>query len=347
MKKQIALIGLGKQNTKDHLLAAQRNENVNIVAVCDQNAEVAIEWGDKLGVPAFNTVDEMLNQMSIDAAIVAVPHFAYKPIIIALAAHGVSILKEKPLAMDYAEALEIADIVKNANINLTVAVQRKHNKIYKTFLEYVSSIGDVFSIHGHYTLNIAQLDGDWRRSRELAGGGAVLDMGYHLIDLIVWYFDMPERISAELGYHNRKGQDYDVEDTAKVQFSYMQGGRRILGSLLLSRIYPEKEETLSVYGTNGSIVIYKDHIELRSLTKELRESVYMQSNGEDMAAQLDTFVNSLNEANSEGNYKDHLKNMAFIDAIYRSDDKGMTVAPFTDHPYAELDTIKPVTKVEL
>lgn len=333
MKKNVALIGLGKQNTKDHLIAMQQNEYVEIVAVCDRDESLALEWGKRLNVKSFTSVDEMISDIELDAAIVAVPHFAYFPIIEILAENGIHILKEKPLAMTYDEAVRIDEIVQKTGINLTVAVQRKHNKIYNSFLEYVKHVGEIFSIHAHYTLNIAELDGDWRSSRELAGGGAVIDMGYHLIDLLIWYFGVPERISAELGYHNRIGQNYDVEDTAKIQFSYSNNERRILGSALLSRIYPEKDETLTVYGTKGSIVLYKDRIELKNMQKELIESIYIKSNGHDIKLQFDTFVASLDDDKTTGNYKDHLKNMAFIDAVYVSDAESRTVTLQTESKY--------------
>jgi predicted dehydrogenase len=332
MKKRIALIGLGKQNTKDHLIAIQASKDVNLVAICDASKALREAWSKKLAVPAFKTVDALLAKIEIDAAVVAVPHFAYLAIIKSLAEHKVDILKEKPLAMSFEEAVAIAKIVEEKGINLTVAVQRKHNKIFKTYMDYASRIGDVFSIHGHYTLNIPQLDGDWRRSKELAGGGAVLDMGYHLLDLVVWYFGIPERVSAELGYNNRAQQDYDVEDTAKIQFSYKVRNRRILGSILLSRIYPEKAESITMYGTKGTVVISKDKIELCNLDKELMESMYLKSNGDDIQTQFNAFMNSL-DGKGSGNYQEHLQNMVLIDAIYRSDMEGKTVKPHEDLKY--------------
>jgi predicted dehydrogenase len=333
LKKRIALIGLGKQNTKDHLVAIQNSPTAVLVGLCDSNQALAADWAKKLGVPAFNSVEKLLDMVGLDAAVVAVPHFAYLPIIKALADHGVSILKEKPLAMNFEEAKEIAETVEHSGINLTVAVQRKHNKIYQSYLEYASQIGTIFSIHGHYTLNIGRLDEGWRSSARMAGGGAVLDMGYHLIDLITWYFGLPDRVSADLGYHNRINQSYDVEDTAKMQFSYKVGEHRVLGSLLLSRIYPEKAEALSIYGTKGTVIIYKDRIELFDLHKELLESTYLKSNGKDVALQLDAFLDSLDDPESKGNYKEHMKDMVFIDAVYRSDKNGLTIKPLSDKKY--------------
>lgn len=333
MARKIAFIGLGKQNTKDHLKAAQSNESIEVVAVCDNTPEVAKEWGEAIGVPSFTSVDEMLANCSVDVAIVAVPHFAYLPIITSLAEAGVHILKEKPLAIDLDEAVQMAELARKHNINLSVAVQRKHSRLFQTYQEYAPRIGDLFSIHGEYTLNITDLAEGWRSSKKLSGGGAVIDMGYHLIDLITWYFGLPDRISADLGYHNYQDQDYDVEDTAKIQFSYNQGPRKILGSVLLSRIYPEKDESIFIYGTEGAIKIFKTKIELYDRDRELIESKFVKPDNTDITVQFDSFIKSLDDENDKGNYEEHLENMVFIDAIYQSDKDSKTVLPFTDTNY--------------
>ncbi len=328
MKKRLALIGLGKQNTKDHLHAIQKCDNAEVVAVCDTNKDLSEQWGKELSLPSFTSVDDLINGVAFDAAVIAVPHAFYLPIIKKLAAKNISILKEKPFALSLNEALEIYDIVEKSGINLTIAVQRKFSRIYQTYKEYEPAIGDIFSVHGHYTLDIKHLDEGWRASKKLAGGGAVLDMGYHLIDLLVWYFGIPDTISADLGYHNRPNQVYDVEDTAKIQFSYEASkGRSVLGSLLISRVYPEKEEALTIYGTEGSIAIYTDRITHYSPDKEILDSTYMKKNGDDMIQQTQKFIDSLHDKKHAGNYREHLADMVFVEAVYRSADTRQTVLP--------------------
>lgn len=333
MKKRLALIGLGKQNTKDHLAAIQKCSNAEVVAVCDTSKELSEQWGKELSVPSFATVDDLLQNVSFDAAVIAVPHAFYLPIIKKLAAKKISIMKEKPFALSLDEALEIYDIVQKSGINLTIAVQRKFSKIYQTYKEYEPAIGDIFSVHGHYTLDIKRLDEGWRASKKLAGGGAVLDMGYHLIDLLVWYFGIPDSISADLGFNNRPGQIYDVEDTAKIQFSYdASNGRRVLGSLLISRVYPEKEEALTIYGTKGSVAIYTDRITHYSPEKEILDSTYMKKNGDDMIQQTQKFIDGLFDKKHSGNYHEHLADMLFVEAVYRSAETQQTILP---HKYPE------------
>lgn len=331
--KNIVFIGLGKQNTQDHLQAAQKNKNVNLVAVCDTDPRAAKAWGEKLGVRHYSSVESLIKNEEVDAAVVAIPHFAYLDTVNALLKSGIHVLKEKPFAMDLADSILMADLATKHNVQLSVAVQRKYSRVFRSFQEYVPRIGELFSIHGEYTLNIAKLDEGWRASKKMAGGGAVIDMGYHLIDLITWYFGLPDRISADLGFHNRLKQDYDVEDTAKIQFAYNRGNRKILGSLLLSRIYPQKDEGLFIYGTDGAIKLFKDRIELYDNNRELVESKYIRPDGTDIGEQFDRFIENIDDPEHQGNYRDHICNMVFIDSIYRSDAESRMITPSQDEQY--------------
>lgn len=97
----------------------------------------------------------------------------------------------------------------------------------------------------------------------MAYGGALVDMGYHYIDLLVWYFGLPDSITCKISTGNRKNQQYNVEHTAFVDFSYndtANDNERILGSLIISRVYPEKDEYLVAYGPNGSVFVKRGEL---------------------------------------------------------------------------------------
>jgi predicted dehydrogenase len=66
-------------------------------------------------------------------------------------------------------------------------------------------------------------------------------MGYHLIDMILWYFGLPDRVLADLSVEARPDRTYDAEDTALIHFGYESG---LYGSLLLSRFIGPKTEQI-------------------------------------------------------------------------------------------------------
>ncbi|UJB44828.1 Gfo/Idh/MocA family protein [Streptomyces sp. A1-5] len=83
------------------------------------------------------------------------------------------------------------------------------------------------------------------------GGGCLADMGYHLIDLLLWYLGLPDRVLADTSTAV-SGTEYDAEDTSLVHLAY---GCGLYGSLLVSRSAGPKTEHLAITGPPGTPLI--------------------------------------------------------------------------------------------
>ena len=211
---------------------------------------------------------------------------------------------------------------------MMVTLQRRFNPVYIAFTQLVGYIGDIYNIDARYTLNINRLDEGWRSKKSIAGGGALLDMGYHMVDLLVWYFGLPNKIMNINGYSNKPNQVYDVEDSSKTLFEYKLNNKRIMGSMFISRIFPEKSEQLTIIGTEGIINLKKGQIERLDLDGNVIESL-SRSGGWPSAAveQIDYFVNLIDTNSDENPYLDHFKHQAFIEACYLSSQDLQTYNP--------------------
>jgi len=154
---KVALIGLGKQNLEDHLPAVLTSKNVELDSVCDIDTEKLNDFNLNYQVPVFSKLEDLVKDRKIDFAIVAVPHNVYLGIIKILSENKISILKEKPFAMNIDEACNIHKYIKENNIKMLITLQRRFNPIYQTFLQLVKHIGTVYHIDGRYTLNIKNL----------------------------------------------------------------------------------------------------------------------------------------------------------------------------------------------
>ncbi len=305
--------------------------DLELVAVCDRNEKISIEISEKYNVPYFNSVDEMLLKVVPDIAIVAVPHDAYLPIIKSLAKKHIYIIKEKPFATNMMEALEIHKVVKHYNVFLGITLQSRFDPIFQSFLEFKKRIGKIFSIEGRYTLNIENLEQGWRSSKLHAGGGALIDMGYHYVDLLIWYMGLPQTITAKLSRGNRVGQTYDVEDTALLMFDYNvpSEDEKILGNLIISRVYPKKEEKLIVYGTDGRIELQKEGIRRFDKHGEEVECLLCKDKKQDiLAKQLSFFVQKIKCGDAFSDlYQEHFKHIALIEAAYKSNRTNTSIKP--------------------
>lgn len=330
----IIVIGLGHQSVDDHLPAIKESNFIELLGVCDVNIDTAKEVGTFYGVKFADGVDGLLKKLDQkpDAALIAVPHHEYLPIIEKIARKKINVIKEKPFATSIDEALKIQEVVKKNKISLQVTLQRRYNPIFITFNQLIKRIGKIYSIEARYTMNIARLDNGWRASKLTAGGGALIDMGYHYIDLINWYFGLPHCISCKMSLGNRENQVYDVEDTVFLNFTYndtKNDDDKILGNLVVSRVYPEKEEMLIAYGSKGSVCIQRGEVFRRDIDGNIVESLERKPAWPSaIIDQLEEYAHNILQGKKRGVIeKKHFAHTAFMAAAYDSAVQGISVQP--------------------
>lgn len=329
---QVAVIGLGHQAVTDHIPAIMESKNHELTAVVDSNPEKIVQYSKEYNTSGFTFVTELLKNKKVDIAIVAVPHHAYLGIIKELAESKVHIIKEKPFATSPDEAMEIWNLIQTNKVFLGVTLQRRFNPIYQTFHQLKNRIGKIYSIEGRYTLNVSRLDDGWRSSKSASGGGALIDMGYHYIDLLVWYMGLPVSVMAMMTRGNRNGQIYDVEDTVHLMFDYKLNcnhEERTVGHFVISRNYSKKEESITVCGTDGIIELQRGQVRRLTPAGEEIESL-QRSGGWPSAAldQLDFFTRAIQgHPDAQYDLTQHFQHVAIIQAAYESDRTGTTQNP--------------------
>ncbi len=325
MQLKVAVIGLGQQALEDHLPALQESSLYELLAVCDIDQAIVDNVAAQYGVKGFTSVEELLSSLKLDVVIIAVPHAQYLDIISKVAKQGIHVIKEKPFATSVQEASALQRIIRENNIFVGVTVQRRFNPIFQAFPQLKKRIGKIYSIEGRYTMNVTALDVGWRASKSLAGGGALIDMGYHFVDLLVWYFGMPNSVTARITRGNRPGQQYDVEDTVQMLFDYKHGDlpeEKTVGNFIISRVYPQKEEKLTAFGTHGVLELQRGLI--RRLDNQGEEIERLERKGRWLSAaveQLEFFAREIQGAKTRevSNLHEHLQHIAIIEAAYESD----------------------------
>jgi predicted dehydrogenase len=193
----------------------------------------------------------------LDLVVICLPHHVGRTVIETAAKHAVHVLKEKPFATTMQEARALVAICEDAGIQLMVTLQRRFNPIYTSFTQLADQIGTPFVVDAQYTLHIDDPSKGWRGLTTKAGGGYIIDMGYHLIDMILWYFGLPDRVLADISVSARPDRDYDAEDTALIHFAYDSG---LYGSLLLSRFIGPKTEHIRPVGSKGMVHLERGRI---------------------------------------------------------------------------------------
>ncbi|GAB3671814.1 Gfo/Idh/MocA family oxidoreductase [Saccharopolyspora tripterygii] len=300
-RSRVGVIGLGHQARTDHLPAVTASDHVELAAICDSDPDTLANVGREYTVPAYRDAAAMFTEQNLDFVVVAVPHHAGAPIIRTAAEHGVHVLKEKPLATSLPEARALAACSAEAGIEVMVTMQRRFNPIYVAFNDLAERVGRLYHLHATYTLSVNPADG-WRGHARLAGGGCLLDMGYHV------------------------EYDYDAEDTATLTLGYNSG---MVGTVLLSRCMAPKTETLRVTGTDGAVQLERGRIQRLDRAGTVVESLTREQSWPTAAvAQVNHFCRVLagtcaNTASPES----HLAHAALIHAAYTSAAEGRFIDP--------------------
>jgi len=329
-KFNVGVIGLGRQAMEDHIPAIFSSSDVQLVGVADIDQEKLASFSRKYqDVHTYGNFEDLLRLEKLDFVIVVVPHYLHKDVMQKAIQRKIHILKEKPFAVSLAEAKEILKLAEKNNVKIALTLQRRFNPIYYTFFQFIDKIGAPFFIDAKYTFYTNAPHDGWRGRRELAGGGCLIDMGYHIIDLLMWYFGLPDVVFSETSCAAKEGIVYDAEDTAQTTFRYSK--KNIFGSLLVSRSIPPKTEYFDVYGTRGIIHIERGKIERRASNGEVLESLTRENHWPSAAHdQLEYFVKVLKkEKENITGPAFHLNHLAFIEAAYRSKIFGKPMNPQT------------------
>ncbi len=312
---KLALIGLGGQTIGDHLPAISNlaSGRVTISSIVEANPQRLERYKQELAVPGFSTVEEMLEHAVPDVAIVAVPHAAYPDIMRKLLEAGVSVLKEKPMAVSLEEGRQIVAMTEDSHGQVVIACQKRFRQSTQLFEQIREQIGTIRFVQANYLIANHTRYGSWRGRRSIAGGGCLLDMGYHLIDLLVWYFGLPEKVSA---FGGSPATDAEVEDVSALLAHYEKAN--FICSCLISDCAQNKSEFIEVTGSTGIIRIEKELATIQTNTNA-GVATYRFKSRDCALAQLENFLAIVaGDAENLSTPAAHLSHLAFIDAAYRS-----------------------------
>lgn len=317
---RIALIGLGRQATENYLPGLADSQFARLVAVCDVNRETTENFVKSLSVKGYTDFRSLLDSEQLDFVIIAAPHDVHAEIVEYAAQKGVHILKEKPFARSCEEGNRLLEQTSACGVHLMTTLQRRYNPIYTTFFNLVDQIGDIQFIEGKYTLCFDKSSEGWRGDKIRAGGGCLIDMGYHILDMVIWYFGLPDGVLAE--FQNT----VTPEETAVVVFKYNNGA---FGSVLISRNCPPKTEFIKAYGACGCIEVERGRIRRLKKNGEVAESLVRDKAWAIATTQqIDSFCRVLmGKAENTGSPFYHLQHLRFIEACYLSHSRAAYVNP--------------------
>ncbi|MFJ4853047.1 Gfo/Idh/MocA family protein [Streptomyces sp. NPDC088730] len=247
-RPRVLVVGFAGHQGKEYLPVVQ--EHAELVGGVDP-APAASSLAAKWGFPHYDALGEALEKVEFDVAVVTVPHSDHFPVCVKLLAHGRHVIKEKPFAVTEQEARQLVSLAQRADRSVFTLLQRNFHPAFQFAQENLARIGQPYWFSYDYHLNLAHPTTGWRALREQAMGGVLLDMGYHLIDVLCGMFPEPPRVHAAFVHQYQEMRDRRLEDLVSLMCGYASTG--LTGSLRISRHSHEKTEHLCVLGTEGAL----------------------------------------------------------------------------------------------
>ncbi|MBI1786335.1 MAG: Gfo/Idh/MocA family oxidoreductase [Acidobacteria bacterium] len=274
MKKlQVGIIGAGGVARTIHVPGLRMCPEAGIAAVCDENigAARALEAGE-----AVTSYPELLARRDVDAVVVATPNYLHREIALAALEAGKHVLCEKPLALNLAEAREMADAAERSGlVHMTAFTYRYAPAIqYLRHLVDTGELGRIRTVRAAYLMALSKHLLGWRSTRRQAGSGVLADIGSHLIHLVQFLCGDIAALSAS----QRRFRDdpaSDVEDWIAFLAEFESGAR---GTFEISRVCAGRgagiteDIFIELYGTQGSALFsLQDPWGVRVLSGEAAE----------------------------------------------------------------------------
>ena len=224
---RIGLIGVGGMGSA-HVNNINSLSNCRLTAVCDWKEERLKNSNIKDDVRKFTDDDEFFAYGEFDAVMIAVPHYQHVELAIRAMEAGKHVLVEKPVSVQKKMALELVEAVKkHPELKVGAMFNQRTLPAHVKIKQLLTSgeLGKIRRINWIITnwfRTQAYYDsGDWRATWRGEGGGVLLNQCPHQLDLMQWFFGMPERITsiASIGkYH-----DIEVEDEVTAILEYPEG----------------------------------------------------------------------------------------------------------------------------
>lgn len=250
---KVGIIGFGKMGMLHGALLCGSGQ-AEITAICDKS--VVMRLGFKRvykKARVYKDAEKMLNKEKLDIVVVTTPTFNHEQSVRLALQKGCAVFCEKPLAINTEQAKHICGIVSQRGIPVQIGFCNRFApsflKCYELLRQNV--IGKVSHVHAEMFIgDVFEEHTGWRYKKELSGGGALMDFGIHMVDLLIHYFGKVKRVNA----HSKQLYSKYVEDELSAQIVFESDIVCNFETSWSKEEYRKSYSKMTITGTEGTIV---------------------------------------------------------------------------------------------
>jgi predicted dehydrogenase len=332
-----AVIGAGWPGAR-HADGFVAEPNCQLIAIADANAEraaaFASEYGQKTGTPLKIYADytALLADPEVEAVAVALPNFLHRPATIASLEAGKHVICEKPPALNHAEAREMAEAAARADRLLAFAFQRRFSPAVEALHELLAAgeLGEIYHARGVWTRawGVPKGIGGWFTDPKRAGGGALIDIGVHVLDMAWFLMGSPAPVTVSGQVFNKFPDETKTDDSAFALIRFADGrSLQVEASWVLAQA--EDHFAVHLYGTKAGARVNDNELDLYTVGEDgrtARSRVIRAGGLQAFLKQTSNFIAAIRgEAQLVTPAAHGAQIMAMVDGIYRSAAEGREV----------------------
>ncbi len=277
----VGIVGLGKMGLL-HAGILNSLKDVKISSITEKEGLIANYIRNSMPhVNVYGDFEKMFDsEEELDLVYITTPVSSHLSITLSCIKNKINFFIEKPLTRNAEESKRLCTKLKNSQIIHAVGYNRRFVDTFSRVKELLDLklLGEVFSVKSSmYLSNIFSKSAGWRYKKDVSGGGVLLDLGSHLVDLLLWYFGPIDIVSGEI----KSLYSREVEDAAHMDIEF---ANKIHGELDTSwsvEGYRLPEINLEIIGDNGKLRVNDDFIkmELKKPVKQFQgiTVIYKQS----------------------------------------------------------------------
>ena len=258
--------------------------DTEVTAIAEKEKIIAKYVSESLpNVHVYEDSNEMFESEDLDLAVITTPVSSHFSIAQACINNGINFFIEKPLCKNSVEARKLCESLRNhPNLIHSVGYNRRFIDTFSKAKELLNNeiLGDISFVKSTmYVSNIFSQGTGWRSNKNISGGGVLLDLGSHVIDLLMWYFGSIDRIvSGQV----RSVYSSDLDDFAHAAVKFSSGIDGEIDTSWSVHGYRIPELNVEISGTNGKMRINEDFIRIELLKpvpslNDCNTTIYKQS----------------------------------------------------------------------
>jgi len=257
----VGVVGFGKMGLL-HAGILNSMNNVKITAVAEKERLISNYIKNSLSdVKVYQDYKKMIDSEELDLVYVTTPVATHIPVALSCTRNKINFFIEKPLSSNLDEAKEFCTELKKAGIVHSVGYNRRFIDTFAKVKSLLDSeiLGDISDFKSSmYASNVFSNPSGWRSSKQISGGGVLMDLGSHVADLLLWYFGEILQVSGKISSIYSE----EVEDEAHMDIEFLSGIKGKLDTSWSVKGYRTPEIKIEVNGSNGKLTVCEDFIKI-------------------------------------------------------------------------------------